>query len=501
MKCPKKALAFIGAVALLFQGGCSAPDQENRENWETVIECQYEDMGISPNQQFLIAKKGGLYGAYVKNGDSYELKIPFQYEKILCNIYSDDSLFCYYPETGLLDIYGKDGEKLQNRPFSSMENYTRRLAEGGYTVSYDEKEQGYISKEGEWILHPVYSQIEPLKDGTFITLKDDKYNWVDKEGKSLLPSEPEVEIDLSSTASSSTDSYVAVTVQDPISWNKSMGILGKDGDFVIPPEYDEAYAGQDDEGNFFFMCKTSDGKGYVKDINNSVLFEYDSRNTVLPAGDRCFIVIDSIKIPSVYGLLSETGEWIFPMQYERIQVSGEMAAVTDSAGTWLYDTEGNRLSETPYDTLLMPEGDLTQSEPLAFFQGEGEGLKFGFTSGDGAVSIPAVYDSLYYGPFPYNDLLMVSRDGKWGCVDYQNNTKIEFQYSNVVTPFTEEDYAYVTRGDAAGIINTQGETVVPFMFEDLGVENAMEGAFLAGDMAVVKKDGQYGCIRVHSYTK
>ena len=162
MKCPKKALAFIGAVALLFQGGCSAPDQENRENWETVIECQYEDMGISPNQQFLIAKKGGLYGAYVKNGDSYELKIPFQYEKILCNIYSDDSLFCYYPETGLLDIYGKDGAKLQNRPFSSMENYTRRLAEGGYTVSYDEKEQGYISKEGEWILHPVYSQIEFL---------------------------------------------------------------------------------------------------------------------------------------------------------------------------------------------------------------------------------------------------------------------------------------------------------------------------------------------------
>ena len=140
MKCPKKALAFIGAVALLFQGGCSAPDQENRENWETVIECQYEDMGISPNQQFLIAKKGGLYGAYVKNGDSYELKIPFQYEKILCNIYSDDSLFCYYPETELLDIYGKDGEKLQNRPFSFMENYTRMLA------------------EGEWILHPVYSE-------------------------------------------------------------------------------------------------------------------------------------------------------------------------------------------------------------------------------------------------------------------------------------------------------------------------------------------------------
>ena len=62
MKYPKKALAFIGAVALLFLGGCSAPDQENLENWETVIECQYEDMGISPNQQFLIAKKTGCMG-------------------------------------------------------------------------------------------------------------------------------------------------------------------------------------------------------------------------------------------------------------------------------------------------------------------------------------------------------------------------------------------------------------------------------------------------------
>ena len=494
MKYSKKALAFIGAALLLFQMGCSSPKQEE-ENWETVIECQYEDMGISPNQQFLIAKKDGLYGAYVKNGDSYELKIPFQYEKILCNIYSDDGLFCYYPETRLLDIYGKDGTKLQNTPFSSMESYTRRLEEEGYIVSYDEEEQGYISKEGEWILHPVYSQIEPLKDGTFITLKDDKYNWGDKEGKSLLPSEPEIEIDLSSTASSSTDSYVAVTVGDPESENKRMGILGKDGDFVIPPEYEEVYARQDDKGNFFFMCKTSDGKGYVKDTNNSVLFEYDGSNGVLPAGNRCFVAVDSIKNPSVYGLLSEKGEWIFPMQYERIQVAGELEAVTDNSGTWLYDTEGNKLSETPYD-ILLSEGDLKLSDPLIYFQRKEEGLKFGFTSGDGAVSIPAVYDSLYYGPFPNNDLLMISKDGKWGCVDYQNNTKIEFQYSSVVTPFTEENYAYVARGETAGIINTKGETVLPFVFENLGIENAMEGAFLAGNMAVVKKDGQYGCVKM-----
>ena len=77
-----------------------------------------------------------------------------------------------------------------------------------------------------------------------------------------------------------------------------MGILGKDGDFVIPPEYEEVYARQDDKGNFFFMCKTSDGKGYVKDTNNSVLFEYDGSNGVLPAGNRCFVAVDSIKTPA-----------------------------------------------------------------------------------------------------------------------------------------------------------------------------------------------------------
>ena len=109
MKYPKKALAFIGAVALLFLGGCSAPDQENLENWETVIECQYEDMGISPNQQFLIAKKDGLYGAYVKSGDSYELKIPFQYVNIAYDSYEDANLFCYLStfEVDMYDAYGR----------------------------------------------------------------------------------------------------------------------------------------------------------------------------------------------------------------------------------------------------------------------------------------------------------------------------------------------------------------------------------------------------------
>ena len=59
MRYSKKALAFIGAVLLLFQAGCSSPKQEE-ENWQTVTECQHVDMGISPNQQFLIAKKDGL---------------------------------------------------------------------------------------------------------------------------------------------------------------------------------------------------------------------------------------------------------------------------------------------------------------------------------------------------------------------------------------------------------------------------------------------------------
>ena len=86
------------------------------------------------------------------------------------------------------------------------------------------------------------------------------------------------------------------------------------------------------------------------------------------------------------------------MQYERIQVAGELEAVTDNLGTWLYDTEGNKLSETPYD-ILLSEGDLKLSDPLIYFQRKEEGLKFGFTSGDGAVSIPAVYDSSIMGRF------------------------------------------------------------------------------------------------------
>ena len=91
---------------------------------------------------------------------------------------------------------------------------------------------------------------------------------------------------------------------------------------------------------------------------------------------------------------------------------------------------------------------------------------------------------------------MVSRDGKWGCVNYQNETKIEFQYSNILVPFTEEGYAYVTQGNTAGIINTQGETVVPFVFENPDIQLTAYTSRMVGTMAIVKKDGTYGCIQI-----
>ncbi len=487
MKYPKKALAFIGAVALLFQGGCSAPDQENQENWETVIECQYEDMGISPNQQFLIAKKGGLYGAYVKNGDSYELKIPFQYVHIAYDSYEDANLFCYL-STFEVDMYDAYGKKCNDRPFRAVWNITKEKYKNGYPVSYNDADWGFISKTGEWIVEPAYDHIQPLEDGTLILSSKDGDDWVDTEGKTLLPFDEPVSIHRSSVASG-----IVVTVQDKNSDKESTGVLGGDGEYKIPPIYKEITAGQDNAGNSFFMCIAWDGKGYVLDERQNVLFEYDGKCTIVPTGNRQFIVMDSLKNPSWMGLLSDTGEWIiYNKGVKGIEVAGELVKVLGEETDWLYDTNGNILSEFSQKTVFLKE-DAKLSDPLAYLQTKE--LKWGFTSGDGSVSIAPEYVESY-GPFPYNDLLMVSRDGKWGCVNYQNETKIEFQYSNILVPFTEEGYAYVTQGNTAGIINTQGETVVPFVFENPDIQLTAYTSRMVGTMAIVKKDGTYGCIQI-----
>ena len=130
-------------------------------------------MGISPNQPYLIAKIGGLYGAYVKNGYSYELKIPFQYVNIAYDSYEDANLFCSRQD-GQIEIYGKNGEKLtlrwltypsrQELPLLA-ENVQASLKQIGIEVKINctANHLDYV-KKGEWDIYASAFVCAPTGD-------------------------------------------------------------------------------------------------------------------------------------------------------------------------------------------------------------------------------------------------------------------------------------------------------------------------------------------------
>lgn len=484
MKYPKKALAFIGAVALLFLGGCSAPDQENRENWETVIECQYEDMGISPNQQFLIAKKGGLYGAYVKNGDSYELKIPFQYVNIAYDSYEDANLFCSRQD-GQIEIYGKNGEKLTDKIFQDIW-YPSSSKDTGFAVSTADSTWGYLSRDGKWIFEPKYYKILSLHDGTYLLESKETdgellFDWVDETGTSLLPSK-----DIIAISEDSVAGYISVVLnrENPtVDWKLLHGIVGKDGKYVIPPIYKFISVEQDDAGQVYFHCITGDGERFILDSNGETLFQYEGNGTLVAKGNGLFLVSEK----DGCGVLSSSGECILSAIYDNVEIGSHVLMAADKEGQWLFDLQGNKLSDQPYDRMSIAERNM--SEPIPVYKNN----KVGFISGDHTVSIPLQYDNFIS---QKEDKLLVKKGDMYGLINDKGETLIDFVYDEL-TPFNTEQYAYAVKGGKAGIIDINGDTEVPFIFE---IPEHL-GDCLRKDMAVVKQDGSYGCIRVHSYTK
>ena len=58
----------------------------------------------------------------------------------------------------------------------------------------------------------------------------------------------------------------------------------------------------------------------------------------------------------------------------------------DKEGQWLFDLQGNKLSDQPYDRMSIAERNM--SEPIPVYKNN----KVGFISGDHTVSIPLQYD-------------------------------------------------------------------------------------------------------------
>lgn len=115
--------------------------------------------------------------------------------------------------------------------------------------------------------------------------------------------------------------------------------------------------------------------------------------------------------------------------------------------------------------------------------GDREGRKYGYIDRNGNEVTPFVYDT----PADFVDgIAYVTKDGKYGTIGKDGNELIPVIYDYVGFEFIEnEGLVMVRRGDSCGFVRTNGDVVIPIVYEDAE-------CYFSNELVRVKLHGQWG---------
>lgn len=387
------------------------------------------------------------------------------------------------------------------------------FAEGLLAVK-DGEQWGYVNAKDEVVIDFEFDGASAFINGSAIVKVDTLYNLINKSGEFLLDDE--------------VDSMTRVLDQKLIIYrvDDEFGLMSESGKVIQEPEFD-SFSGSFSEGLLAVQVGTKWGyintKGDVKIeaeydsarqfsqglavVKEGTLYGYISpRNVVeidfeytyasaFDAYDRAIVSTEN----GEYHLIDKDGEVIISGEY--IKGSGPIYGVEDNLGLYhLVDTEGDDFTDDTYTSLWALGKDYANVEldGLDVYQLYGEDGSLirqelydesNVYEDDFGVSILVVEDAeaeeiTIYG---YEDVLtfegtalnqinkeivIVQRNGKYGAIDYDGETQVEFYYDEMLL-FNNQYYIAEVNGKF-GVINKEGDTIISF---DYNLMNPMAETF------------------------
>ena len=283
-----------------------------------AVSHEYEDMSISPDENgFLPAKKNGLWG--VVDVNTGKEAVPFVYKFIkgcgegLVSVRNSENRWGFVDTKGELKVPCK---------YSDAEDFSYGVAK----VKADNK-FGYINHEGKEITPIVYAMWGDLMISTFsaglcYVKRYGKYGFIDNEGKDAIAFVYE-------DAKDFTDAGLA-----PVKKDGKWGYINASGDQVIPFNYDWA------DNHFYedLAIVKIDGKaGFVDKNGNQVIAPLYDKLGKFSNGLAWF------EADGKYGYIDKTGTVIIPAEYidasdfttdgaAKVQIAKKKGAYIDTAG-------------------------------------------------------------------------------------------------------------------------------------------------------------------------
>lgn len=231
-----------------------------------------------------------------------------------------------------------------------------------------------------------------------------------------------------------------------VEMNGKSGFIDRNGDVVIPCEYDRVSAGGFNEG----LCGVEkDGLwGYI-DRKGEIVIPMEFSN----AGRFSDGYAQACKNDK-YGFIDKEGNAVVPFEYDGASAfqNGKMTvAVNDKYG--VIDLTGVEVVPFEYDYIYSFHDDLAMVS---------KDRKYGFIDSDGRVVISVEYDSASL----FRDgLSVVSKDREFGSIDTTGAVVIPLKYDNLQR--LDEGLFFAKSGERSEMINIKENTVVPFEYRSV----------------------------------
>lgn len=394
-----------------------------------ITDAVYEEItGLDYKEGYLKVKTNGLYGVINTKGITI---IKTEYDNIMAD--------GYYNKT---TKYSKAGFILRNK------------TDEGYKF-------GYATELGKIILEPTYSEvnriteIEQDKDVYLISMVNGKCGLI-KNGKTILENEFE--------------DIVYDKVSNLLVLNKEnvYGVYNLKGKVVIPMDYTSITIG----GNYINALKDEtrvvfDASG--KKIDTDV-------TSHLKVSDKYYVVIDK---EGNYNIEDNSGNLLLKDKYIYIEFFNDnLFIATQSNKTGVIDANGNIVVPLKYGTVQkinntkLLEAEEIENRKIDLIDEKGNictGLEnASIDKLDEYIKIYSKDDVKYFKLdgtqieykelYPNNTLYAKKQNGKWGFVDANGNTVVNYIYDMV----TEQNgkFAGIKKDNKWGVIDENGNVIL-----------------------------------------
>ena len=429
-------------------------------------------------------KEDGKYGLLNINGKKITDPI---YDSIETLEYKDGVLKVSQGDKyGLISLDGKVIIKPEYNSISTDGYYNQdsKYETAGYIVNVKTDEgyrYGYINSEGKQILDTMFTslkRITEIKEDNnvyLITYKNGLAGLL-KNGQTIIENEYEdIEYD-------STNNILSLQK------NAKQGVYDLSGNMILPIQYDSikfmgiyinaeqngellvfnATGTIQDSNGYISMLPVADGKYYITIDRNNNYGVLDSNRNILISGDysyieyafdKYFIVIQN----GLSGVLDETSNAVIPLQYNVVQkINGTNIVQTINSETNTSEIYNKNLEKV-----------ITQVNAHIYIKDN-----YIEVASDNDIQYTDLDGNLKEAKdiFTNNTIFAKQQDGKWGYVDKDGNTVVDFKY-DLTTNINEYGFGAIKLDGKWGVINSSGQIIKEPTYELTDIEPNFIGEY------------------------